>query len=153
MRPPRLTALTTSSVRAGAKRRRHEATQRGAPNGVAGSVSSPRDSRSSADRSSRSVWHGGRESEEVRMENEGARVASSPGRRFCSTGIDGQPSNRDGRPSSLESQFGASFPQHRPTRRPGSWWRACAQAGREAQNCCWATFIMNSKVFVSSVQK
>jgi hypothetical protein len=96
MRPPRLTALTTSSVYAGAKRRRREATQRGAPNGVAGSVSSPRDSHSSADRSSRSVWHGGRESEEVRMENEGARVVSSPGHRFCSIGIDRQPSDRDG---------------------------------------------------------
>jgi hypothetical protein len=41
------------------------------------------------------------------MENEGATVASSPGRRFCSTGIDGQPSDRDGQPSSLEAQFGA----------------------------------------------
>jgi hypothetical protein len=43
------------------------------------------------------------------MENEGASVSSSPGRRFCSTGIDGQPSDRDGRPSSLKAQFGTIF--------------------------------------------
>jgi hypothetical protein len=37
------------------------------------------------------------------MENEGARVASSPGHQFCLTGIDGQLFDQDGWPSSLEA--------------------------------------------------